>query len=184
MSTAMSARPTRRTLVRSVAWSVPVVALAATAPAFAASTASSSLTAGKADKWGNGQVKHVSWDVTLVNGPIEIDKVVITFQYVPQGGGTFSTFTMGGYSPTDTTWTYVVNTSVSPYTVTATHEDNIPANASRSLHVDFAGQDASSGDVTANATITYVGGTSEPKQIGPIGWGPGSQHSHVGVTTP
>lgn len=184
MTTALSARMTRRTIVRGAAWSVPVVAIAATAPAFAASVASSSLTAGTADKWGTGQTKHVSWDLTLVNGAVEIDRVVITFSYVPQGGGTFTTFTMGGYSPTDTTWTFVVNTAVSPYIVTATHENNIPANATRNLHVDFAGADASSGQVTAIATITYVNSTSEPKQLGPLSWAPGNQHSHVGVTTP
>jgi hypothetical protein len=39
--TTTPARPTRRTLVRSAAWSVPVVSLAAAAPAFAASCATS-----------------------------------------------------------------------------------------------------------------------------------------------
>lgn len=176
-------RPTRRTLVRGAAWSVPVISIAAAAPAFAAS-GSTTVTGGAAHKWGTGQTKHVSWDVTIANGAIELDKVVITFSYVPQGGGTFTTFSMGGYSPTDTTWTYVVNTAVSPYTVTATHEGNIPANATRNLHLDFAGQDASSGEVTAVATFTYVGGATQTKQLGPLGWAPGSQHTHVGVTTP
>ncbi len=45
------ARPTRRTLVRGAAWSVPVVSLAAMAPAFAASPCASIV--GYALDWGN-----------------------------------------------------------------------------------------------------------------------------------
>ena len=172
-------RTSRRAVVRTAAWSVPVVAVAAAAPAFAASGASSVLTGGAADKWGpGGKTKHVSWDLSLVNGLVAIDKIVIVFSYVPNGGGSFDTFTMAGFFPQDAGWTWVVNTNVSPYTVTATHEADIAAGTTSGIHVDFYGQDASSGAVSASATITYVNGTSVTTPIGPVSWNPGSEHVH------
>src|SRR5688500_2682096 len=104
--TVTSARPTRRTLVRGAAWSVPVVSLAAAAPAFAASGTTSLTSNGGAVKWGTGPTKHVSWDLTLINGAVAIDTVSITFTYTPNGGGKFTSFAVFGYAPTDNTWAF------------------------------------------------------------------------------
>ncbi|RYB92384.1 hypothetical protein EUA06_05350 [Nocardioides glacieisoli] len=180
----MSARPTRRTLVRSAAWSVPVVALAATAPAFAASTATTGFTGvvGTAEKWSNGNEKHVSWDLQFTNGPVAIDEIRITFTYTPTSGGPFESFEIYGYAATtgarDTTWTYPAIT-VPTSTLTATHLNDIPANSTYRLHTDFAGGDNAAGTVQATAQIKYVGSTTfVPQTVGPLNWGSGSKHVH------
>jgi len=184
MSNSMSARPTRRTLVRGAAWSVPVVAIAATAPAFAASTATTGFTgvAGTAEKWSNGNEKHVSWDLNFTNGPVAIDTITITFTYAPTSGGPFESFEIYGYAattgPRDATWTYPAIT-VPTSTLTATHLNDIPANSTYRLHTDFAGGDNAAGTVMATAVITYVGSPNTVTQtVGPISWGSGSKHTH------
>lgn len=174
-------RTSRRTVVRTAAWSVPVVAVAAAAPAFAVSGASSTLVGGAAVKWSNGNEKHVSWDLTLTNGPTAIDTITITFSYAPTSTGPFTTFTIYGYSatgPRDTTW-------VSPpigaptSTITATHTNDIPASSTINIHTDFAGGDNAAGTVTATAVIKYVGiAATDTKTLGPLSWGSGSQHVH------
>lgn len=184
MSTSMSAGPTRRTVVRGAAWSVPVVAVAAVAPAFAVSTASSGFTgvAGTAEKWSNGNVKHVSWDLTLTNGPVAIDEVRITFTYAPTSTGPFTAFEIYGYAattgPRDTTWTFPAIT-VATSTLTATHLNDIPANTVYNLHTDFAGGDNAAGTVRATAVIKYVGSPGTVTQtVGPITWDSGKEHTH------
>lgn len=175
-------RTSRRTVVRTAAWSVPVVAVAAAAPAFAASGASSTLVGGAAVKWSNGNEKHVSWDLTLTNGPVAIDTITITFTYVPTSGGPFTSFEVYGYAattgPRDTTWTSppIVTPTA---TITATHLNDIPASTTTNIHTDFAGGDNAAGTVTATAVITYVGSaTTETKTLGPLSWGSGSIHTH------
>lgn len=184
MSTSVSARPSRRTLVRSAAWSVPVIAVAATAPAFAASTATTGFTgvAGTAVKWSNGNEKHVSWDLQFTNGAVAIDEIQITFTYNPTSAGPFTSFEIYGYpatsGPRDTTWTYPPIT-VPTSTLTATHTQDIAANTTYRLHTDFAGGDNAAGTVQATAQIKYVGSsTFVPLTVGPISWGSGSQHTH------
>ncbi|SOC51728.1 hypothetical protein [Ornithinimicrobium cerasi] len=81
-------RPTRRTLVKGAAWSVPVVAVAGAAPAFAASGGPPSVVVGGACKLpgnscGDVFVKGYIFDVTITNGttePIYIygDDIIIT----------------------------------------------------------------------------------------------------------
>ena len=178
------ARPTRRAMVRGAAWSIPVVAVAAAAPAFAVSTASSGFTAvaGTAEKWSNGNEKHVSWDVTLTNGPVAIDEVTITFTYAPTSTGPFTAFEIYGYAattgPRDPTWTYPTIT-VPTSTLTATHVNDIAANTVYNLHTDFAGGDNAAGSVQATALIKYVGSpTTVTQSVGPITWGSGKQHVH------
>lgn len=185
MSTATSTvRPTRRTLVRTAVWSVPVVTAAATAPAFAASTATTGVTgvAGTAEKWSNGNEKHVSWDLTLTNGPVAIDTITITFTYAPTSTGPFTAFEIYGYAattgPRDTTWTYPAIT-VATSTLTATHLADIAANTTYRLHTDFAGGDNAAGTVQATAVIKYVGSTNTLTQtVGPITWDSGKEHTH------
>jgi hypothetical protein len=178
------ARPTRRTIMRGAAWSVPVVAIAATAPAFAASTASTGFTgvAGTAEKWSNGNEKHVSWDLVFTNGPLAIDTITITFTYAPTSTGPFESFEIYGYAattgPRDTTWTYPPITAPTS-TLTATHINDIAPNTTYRLHTDFAGGDNAAGTVQATAVITYVGSSNTSTQtVGPISWGSGSKHVH------
>jgi hypothetical protein len=173
------ARPTRRTLVRGAAWSVPVVSIAAAAPAFAASGTSSLTAGGAAVKWGNGSTKHVSWDLTLTNGAVAIDTVSITFTYAPNGGGSFTSFTIFGYTPTDNTWVFPPIPVDGAASVTATHSADIAANSTTRIHTDFAGSDNSAGTVSATATIKYVGSsTTVQVPLGAVAWGAGSEHVH------
>lgn len=175
------ARPTRRTLVRGAAWSVPVVSIAAAAPAFATS-GTTGLTGGAAVKWGKdaNDLWHVSWDLTLTNGLKRIDTVSITFKYIPTSGRSFDTFDIRGFNPTDTGWLHVVNpvTVAGEYTVTATHSADIVPSAENHIHVDFAGlQNNSAGTVSAVATITYDDSTTATVTIPSLSWTAGSQHT-------
>ena len=176
-------RPTRRTLVRSAAWSVPVVSLAAMAPAFAASVASSKLVStSQPEKWGTGSEKHVSWDLTLTNGTIDITSISILFTYAPtSGAGNFTFFEVYSYvpvtGPRDKTWTGG-GTFAGTASVTSTH-GFIAGNSTTYIHTDFAGADNSAGTVNATYTISYANGYTAPAQtLGPITWGAGSQHTH------
>ncbi len=174
------ARPTRRTLVRGAAWSVPVVSLAAMAPAFAASGGTSSLAGASADKWSDGPIKHVSWDLTLTNGPVAIQSISILYTYVQNGGGAFNftAFEVYGYLPRDNSWVFAPIPSGGAASVVASH-GTIAANSTTRIHSDVLGTDNSSGNVSATATIQYVGSTSTVQvSVGPVGWGSGSQHSH------
>ena len=164
--------------MRGAAWSVPVISIAAAAPAFAAS-GSTTVTGGAAHKWGTGQTKHVSWDLTLVNGPVAIDTISIVFTYAPNGGGIFKTFTIFGFTPSDNTWTFPAIPAAGSPTVTATHLADIAGGATVHIHTDFAGADASAGTVSAVATIKYVGSsTTVNKPVATVEWGPGDEHIH------
>ncbi len=176
-------RPTRRTLVRSAAWSVPVVSLAATAPAFAASKkASSGLTStSTAEKWSNGNEKHVSWDLTLTNGDVAITSISIVFSYAPNSGSqNFTAFEIYGYTPPvgprDSGWTG--SGSFAPTASVTSVHGAIAANSTTYLHTDFAGGDNAAGTVKGVATVTYADGTTVPYTLGPVAWGSGSQHTH------
>lgn len=181
--TITTARPTRRSLVRGAAWSLPVVSIAAAAPAFAASAANTTFgaVAGTAVKWGNGNEKHVSWDLLLTNGAVAIQSVSIAFTYFPTSGGGFEVFTIYGYAattgPRDITWT-IPSIAGEVTTATSTHGP-IAANSTTRIHTDFAGDDNAAGTVSAVATITYVGvpGTTT-KTIPAVIWGSDNEHTH------
>lgn len=178
--TVTTARPTRRTLVRGAAWSVPVVSIAAAAPAFASSlTPSSGFSGDSPVKWGSGgPTKHVSWDLTLTVGPVAIETIEIKFTYVPNGGGSFTAFQIYGFSPaTDNTWSFPPLPGGGSPTVTASHGGYAAGNTPVVIHTDFAGADASGGKVTAVATIKYVGvpGTVT-KTLADVPWGQGDPH--------
>lgn len=174
-------RASRRNVVRGAAWSVPVIAVATAAPAFAASGATSTLTGGQPVKWSNGNEKHVSWDLILTNGPVPIQSISLSFSYAPTSTGPFTSFEVYGYSsttgPRDLTWTpqrFTPPTS----TVTATHS-TIPASTTTNIHTDFAGGDNAAGTVQVSATITYAGiAGSFVQTIGPVSWSSGSVHVH------
>lgn len=169
----------RRALIRTAAWTVPVISVAATAPAFAASpAASTTLSWNTPVKWSEQSTKHVSWDLTLQNGPVAISEVSIVFTYVPTGGGTFdaSTFVIRRFNIIpDPTWTKTPSIGVTP-TITARRTDDIAANTTTNLHVDFAGNDNSAGTVSATVTITYVDGTTATPSSGIVSWVSGSAH--------
>ncbi len=167
MSTTMTARPTRRTLVRSAAWSVPVIAIAAAAPAFAASAEASSASASAALKWGPGSNKHVSWDLSITTGGRAVSSATIVFAYTPNGGGgagTFTTLEIYSFLPSvDAGWVVTgIPAGGSTNTATATHDQSvIPANTTTTIHTDFSGSDNSSGALSATVTVTYVGGGTQ-----------------------
>ena len=172
-------RPSRRALVRAGVWSVPVVSIVAVAPAFAASANTTLTAGGSAEKWGTGQTKHVSWDLTLTNGAVAIDTISIAFIYTPSGGGSFTSFTIVGFTPTDNSWTFPPIPAEGSPTVTATHTTGIAANSTIHIHTDFAGSDNSSGTVSAVATVTFVGSPATFQvPAGSVTWSPGSEHSH------
>lgn len=182
-------RPTRRTLVRSAAWSVPVVSLAAMAPAFAAST-SAKVTGGVAVKWGGQGPKHVEWDLKLVT-IAAVSNISIAFTYYPNGGGGTATFTAlkiySFSSVVDNNWSVPPipaggsNSATVSYGPT-TGGSIIGANTTTDIHTDFTGTDNSTGTVTALVTVTYTSGTTETLPIITADWGQGSPHTHVGTT--
>lgn len=173
--------------MRGAAWSVPVVSIAAAAPAFAASLVPSTTfggIAGTAVKWGNGNDKHVSWDLLLTNGAVAIQSISITFTYAPTSGGGFLVFTIYGYTnplpapqtTRDNSWS--VPTFASEVTTATSSHGGIAANTTTRIHTDFAGDDNAAGTVTAVANITYVGGATATKPIPSVTWGSGSAHTH------
>lgn len=185
--TITTARPTRRTLVRGAAWSVPAISIAAAAPAFAAST-DASLSYGPAVKWGtgnDGDLKHVSWDLVLTNGSKEIDTIQITFTYTKVNNSSYlgKIFTIRGYGTTaPATWTVSPNAATllanPSNTVVATNAVNILPSKTLNIHTDFAGDDNSIGDVRASILITYVGGTSTTLNTPKYRWAQGNAHNH------
>lgn len=174
--------PTRRTLVRTAAWTVPIVSIAAAAPAFAASGATSTWTWGSAEKWSQKSEKHVSWDLTLTNGPVAIDTIAITFTYVPKNDRPVTDFEIYGYSETssrDTSWAYPPIVVPTP-TITATHLNDIAAGSTTTIHTDFTSSSNGDGTVSATALITYADKppVTATQTLGPSSWGSGSSHVH------
>lgn len=162
-----AAKPARRALVHGAAWSLPVVAFASTAPAFAASMDAAAASASSAVKWGPGSNKHVSWDLTLVTGGRAVSSATIVFVYVPNGGGgagTFSALDIYTFLPTSDAGWVVTGIPGGGFTNTATATHNqsvIPANTTSTIHTDFSGSDNSSGSLTATITVAYVGGGTQ-----------------------
>ncbi|MEO5663112.1 MAG: hypothetical protein ABIR39_07500 [Nocardioides sp.] len=182
--TITTARPTRRTLVRGAAWSVPVVSIAAVAPAFAASIKGAAvLSAGIADKWGKDAQDywHVSWDLKLVNGAKIIDFVSITITYAPtMTNRGFDSAAIRDYNPSlPNAWSVTVNpvTTAGQYTVTATRQANIAAGATTFIHADFKGLNSNSaGAIGATGLVTYTDGTTSPLTVATADWKPGNEH--------
>lgn len=146
-------------------WSVPVVAIAATAPAFAASANATGASAGAALKWSSqtDSLKHVSWDLSISTGTRALSSVSVAFTYTPNGGGGTGTFTvleMWTYSPTlGQQWDVTGIPPAGSNSATATSPTGtFAANTTHSIHTDFGGTDNSTGTLTASITVTYVGG--------------------------
>lgn len=159
------------------------MAVSVATPAFASSMSTTGFTqvAGTAEKWSNAKEKHVAWDLVLVNGPVDIDRLVLTFTYVPTSTGPFTAFEIYDHSPTTpTTRTWDVPAiRVPTNTLTVPRVGGIPANATRQIHTDFAGGDNAAGTVTAQAAITYLGSIAPViLSVGPVSWIPGNQHTH------
>jgi hypothetical protein len=172
-------RPSRRAVVRAGVWTVPVVSIVSVAPAFAVSAKATLTGSGFAEKWGTGQTKHVSWDLNLTNGAAAIDTISIAFTYAPSGGGSFTSFAIVGFAPSDNSWTFPPIPPGGSATVTATHTAEIAANSTINIHTDFAGTDNSSGTVSALATVRFVGSPATFQiSAGTVTWGPGGEHTH------
>ena len=184
MSTSMSAaRPTRRAIVHGMAWSVPVVAVTASVPAFAASLGARLTYVDPPVKWGGqGDPKHVSWDLVLTNGLRVIDSVVMTFTYRRANGDAYAGVNFEIYnftlSANMTPWTSIAVTN-GGQVATATNEGNIPAGGVINIHTDFSGSDNSIGTVNASAVITYTTGAPETVSTGFVSFGqaPGGGNS-------
>ena len=189
MSTSLSAaRPSRRAIVRGAAWSVPVIAVAAAAPAFATSgEGKASGLANTAVKWGSGSgpgaLNHVSWDIQLSNGGKVIDSTTVKFTYIPTSGAGrgFDAATILGFDPTNTAnWdkTGITNPVAGQYVISASNTDDHAAFSSYSVHVDFYGTaNNSAGTVEAVVTFTYKDTTTSTVTIPQVSWKPGSQHA-------
>ena len=169
--------------MRGAAWSVPVVAVAVSAPAFAASTGSKLTWVYAPVKWGGqGGPFRVSWDLVLTNGSRVIDKVVFTFTYYRANGSAYAglTFVIYNFSPSapTTTWTSIAVTN-GGQVATATNEDDVPAGGVLNIHTDFSGSDNSVGDVEVSAAITYKTGGPETISTGLVSFGqaPGGGNS-------
>lgn len=159
------ARPTRRGVVRGAAWSVPVVATAVVAPAFATSLDATGASSSAALKWTSptDDLKHVSWDFSITTGSRALSSVSVFFTYTPNGGGGVGTFTsleMWVFSPTlGRQWTVTGIPPTGSNTATATSPaGTFAANTTHVIHTDFGGSDNSTGTLTASITVTYVGG--------------------------
>ena len=165
-----AARPTRRAVVRSAAWSVPVVAIAATAPAFAASSPARMSFTDTPVKWGTGNApKHVSWDVVLTNGVTRtITSVALTFTYRranldPYQGLSFEIYNI---DPTLTPSPWSAPTvSTNGGTASSSSTQSIAPGGSITIHTDFSGSDNSTGDVKVDALITYSDGSTGTASI-------------------
>lgn len=165
-------RPSRRSVVRAAAWSVPVVSIAAAAPAFAASLSrTATLTSnGSPDKWGTGgDPKNVAWDLTLTNGAVPITSISIVFTYLRANNTAYAgtSFTIFDYSSDGTSWTVLPNPIPNPAgtgVITAS-ASGITALNVVSIHTLFSGQDNSMGRVRAVATINYSDSTSSMQTI-------------------
>ena len=171
INTSVSAtRPTRRTLVRSAAWTLPVVSIVATAPAFAASPDASCASASTALKWSSptDDLKHVSWDFAIAIGTRPLSSVSVAFTYTPNGGGgtgTFTTLQTYIFSPTVGSQWGVAGIPATGGTNTATATSpagtTLAANTTFTVHTDFAGTDNSTGTLTASIAVNYFkGGTT------------------------
>jgi hypothetical protein len=178
-----TARPTRRAIVRGAAWSVPVVAIATTAPAFAVSTSSSLTWVNAPVKWGGqGDKKHVSWDLVLTNGTRVIDRVVFTFTYYRANNTAYAgeAFSIYNFAPTanTTAWTGVTVTNAGQV-VTAANAGDVAAYGVVNIHTDFSGDDNSVGSITVSAEITYKTGSPETLTLTkvPFGQAPGGGNS-------
>ena len=95
MSTKPRLQPTRRTVLRTAAWTAPAVSIAVAAPAFAnnslVSPPSATVTAGSAQKYSDKDVKHVRWALTLRNtGAVDLTSVYVVYTYVEASGSTAS----------------------------------------------------------------------------------------------
>jgi hypothetical protein len=157
MASTAHARVPRRTVARAAAWSVPVVTLAASAPAFASSKPATTSTIATGCKPAASPGKKFEMLVTICNNTAQT--MTITFQSMT-------------VQQTGTTWTALSGT-VSPTTVaagqcasvlfTGTFQDaSVPNSGTATLTVAYnwtsgTGGTAQSGTQTASGSLTITG---------------------------
>lgn len=157
-STAQPGRPSRRVVARGAAWSVPVVAVGAAAPAMAASGGTGGITASCVSAGGTGATYSVS-----VTGSLSPQLQVV---FTHTGSGSFSISTPAGWvlaDATASTRTYLI--PVAGGTVNSTGTVNFTGIAGNSSATVTAVLSATSGqeitgDTSAAVTITRQGGGS------------------------
>lgn len=174
--------PSRRSFVRAAAWTVPVVAIAAAAPAYALTTQATLGSASLASRYSLNSRRHIAWDLTLTNGALAIKSISITLTYVPTTGNfNFEALEVFNYvQPSvirDTGW---VSTPVPGQAkVTTVHAATlIPARSTTLIHTDFTGSDNSTGTGTigVSATIVYADNTTSTVSTS-AAWSTGTAHT-------
>ena len=179
-SAAAGPRPSRRAIVRGAAGACPSSPSRSRRPRLRRPGPPARSHPVSPSSGGPAQDKHVSWDLSLTNGPVPIASISITVTYAPNSKGQFTTPEVYGYSatgPRDTTWT-ATPVPGAPLSITVTH-GSIPASSTTNIHTDFAGGDNAAGTVTATATITYVGtSVTSTQTLVPVEWKPGDEHVH------
>lgn len=164
-------RSGRRSFVRAAAWTVPVVSIAAAAPAYALTTTGVvGSVAGSAVSYNDtSSRRHVAWDLSLTNGAVAITSITIRLNYNAVSGNlNFGAFHVYGYTTPgalkDNGWQTILTGSG---TVTFTHGP-LPARATTFIHTDYRASNNSSalGSIAAAITLDYADGTSSTSNIG------------------
>ncbi len=150
-----SLRPTRRTVAKGAAWSVPVVAVGAAAPAMAASGGTGGITASCVTPGGTGVTYTLS-----VTGSLS-PEIQVVFTHSGTGSMSISapaTWTIAG--STATTLTYLVPVVGGAASGTATvNYTGLTGNSSATVVAEISatsGQEIT-GDLTATSTVTRSG---------------------------
>lgn len=146
----------RRTVTKAMAWAVPVIAVAAPVPAFAASQGFVSFTGRACKDPGGGQSKYYYFQVTITNTTNAAISVTFTGVTVNSVPGDASTITPGVYEvPARTQCVVTLRFGVFP--------DSANGNATLSYSVNGSPQaPVSSGQINDLPPLTDSGGGSCP----------------------
>lgn len=88
MSSQPRLQPTRRTVLRTAAWTAPAVSIAVAAPAFASASLvpKGDVSAVSPDKFSDGSDKYVRWDLWVTNtGSTPITTLTVVFSFLDNG---------------------------------------------------------------------------------------------------
>lgn len=141
----------RRTVIRTAAWTAPAVSIAVAAPAFAAAstdnkrgtlvgTGTPPATPIKYNDSANASVKHVKWNLTFRNtGTVSLSALNIVCAFTEQSPVEITAFTV-----TPGAWT----TGKKNSTFTATYTGTVGVGGTLSFTPDFTGANNSKGTLT------------------------------------
>jgi hypothetical protein len=142
MSTQPRLHPTRRTVLRTVAWTAPAVSIAVAAPAFAMSLIELKgvVTSTGIRKYSDKSVKHVEWKLDFTNtGNADLVNPSFDFSFADNSGSSATSFTIS--SPTGS-WSITSQAGL-----IATYDGTIAVGGKVSITVDFVGANNASGTV-------------------------------------